>query len=263
MLSMMNNRKRLHWSQVLSASDKPVTRLALALLLLSLVMGSLNALPVPPDLYRMVTSLQLVMFLALGCWQAEVRNSLFRPLVRNGIDGRLFFTLLIAVMVFIMLGILYIVLQQGELLIAAASAAAYLLPWLLVEQWDQLNALPEQRFEPWRLPPKDKERVASIALNSQTVRFKLALNYFDPENISITVLQPARARLGKAFQEALQQSGNDKIELNDLQKQDYSWEFYRENPRVGGKRFLDPEKTLIENAIREQSVITAKRVKRG
>lgn len=251
----------MQWRHILFSHERPVLLLALLLLVLSLFIGSLTILPIPSDYSIVVTWLQLALFISMGCWQADARESRLRPLVRNGIDGRLFFTALIAVMIFILLTITYLISRHNEILVALASGAGFLLPYLVTEQWQQLKTLPEERFEPWQLPKKEETRIATIGLNSQVIRFRIATSYFDPNDITVSVTQPSRSRLGKAFQEALEQPAAKKIELSDVQKQEYYWEFFRENPRVGGRRYLDPEKTLIDNAIRENTTITAKRIK--
>ena len=266
MITTMNNENIMtRWRQVVFSGDRPVYRLGLLILLIAAGLGCLSAFTLSGTVYTLLKNLQLVCMLGLGGWVARQRGRSMMVLVKTGSDGRLLFTVTLAAMIFVTLLSAYLVLNSQQAFMAAASTAAFILPTVIVSQFETLGSLPDQHFAPWRLPALNEPRKAVIALNSQTVRLKVARSYFDPQDLTITVMQPSREKIGRVFMRALEQqaavSKDEIMRLDDEDGKPYFWEFFRVNEVLGGKTFLDPEKTLIENGIRDNAVLTAKRIR--
>ena len=269
MISVVNDQKLLtKWKQVMFQSDRPVYRIGLLLLLGAVVLGGLSMIRPSGTGYVILKNAQLLSFIGLGCWLAGHRKRLITPLVRGESAGTLLFTTTLALVIFIVLVLTYMLSGNSQLFfMAAASAAGFVIPSLLVHQWDLIDTIPEVHYLPWALPEISGNRKAVIALNSQTIRVKVAPSYFDPNDITITLVQPSREKIGRVFIKALeqlqQQDPEVTLRLSDELGLPYYWEFYEINELLGGRKFLDPDQSLIENSIKENASFVAKRIKQS
>ncbi len=263
--TMKNDGLLLRWKDVLLRTGRPAYRLGISVSIGCLIIGILSVPHSTGTLYSFLKDAQLFSFIAVGCWLAFQRKKSLSALVSEMSDGRLLFATSLAIIVFLGLMTIYLLVNSTQLFMAVASAGAFILPTLIIHQFDLLAGLPETHFEPWALPVPTTSRKAVIALNSQTIHVKVAPTYFQPHELTIELVQPSREKLGRAFVQAmnLYKSGtnDNSISLVDEHGDPFLWEFYRQNKLIGGRVYLDPEKTLIENNIKEKAVFTAKRVR--
>lgn len=203
-------------------------------------------------------------FAGLGSWHTHEIQKPFSIFTTTDDALKWVFTLSFTTGLTVVFLLLYFLKVGFTLLTAIASAAAFVLPFLVFESWLMYVGSTQQYYPPWHLPLGLFDKRATIFLNSVTVKMKVAGSFFYPEEVVFTTTGPARMQLGKLFHRlVVKQNSGDKpmIELLDETRQAFAWTFYAEGYKGLKQRVLDPEATLIQNKLKDGSTIVATRVK--
>ena len=207
--------------------------------------------------------LQLALFLGLGIYHAGRTNEQMELMFQKLNRGRGSFSGLLAVVVLLALAGIYLADGEVPLVFAAASASLLLLPELVRSSWQAYIDVPETEFKPWTVPAESPDKRASISINSVTIYFRLRRDYFDLDTLNEAVTEPSRITLGRAFHQFLDQynQANKPITLTDEKGQPFTWTFTVRTLRGATTRYVDPELSLIDNKLPNNSVITARRLR--
>ncbi len=213
---------------------------------------------------QLAKAIQFLAFIALGTWHTVQIQKPFSVFTTRDEAFKWVFTIGFTAGLFAVFLLLHFLDIGFVLLTAIASAAAFVLPFLVFESWLMYVGSTQQSYPPWHLPLGIFDKRATIFLNSVTVKIKVAGSFFYPEEMVFTTTGPARMQLGKLFHRlVVKQNSGEKpmIELLDESRQAFAWIFYAEGYKGLEQRVLDPEATLIQNKLKEGSTIVATRVK--
>lgn len=250
--------------ETVSQNLKPVIGYSLLFIFLALSIGALPILGLDSSYFFYIKTGMLLGFLWMGKWFTSTLNSRLYFLVQDSFDGRLLFTLFLSFSIFAGLSILYLFAEPSLLYLALGNTCAFLLPFLMVHAWNYYTCIPQSKFPVWYIPDGEIDTRATIFLNSITLKIKVTQKYFDPEEMEFVITEPGRMPLGKVFYHFITRQ-NAKADMTidcvDENKHPFGWEFYVENLNGLFKRHLNPEASLIDNKVEENTVITAKRVK--
>ncbi|PWT73448.1 MAG: hypothetical protein C5B59_13395 [Bacteroidetes bacterium] len=244
----------------LRKNRKLIKNYAAGFILVGVVFGSLTLMHT--GFYVLLRLIQLIAFAAMGWIHVRaIQNANF--LTRDYYQEYLFSTILLALAIFLALEFIYLVTGTDSLM-ALASACVFMLPFTLSQAWFFYKHIPKQESLVWNnsVTPPDPQTL--LFRNIVEIRFQLALKYFDMQEMVFPVKVSSWIKLGALFNQfILDQTMDNKyqIELVDMNKNQYGWEFYAET--MGGliSRQLDPELNTKENDIGPDEIIVARRVK--
>ncbi len=207
--------------------------------------------------------IQLLAFAVVGILYLRFTKQHF--LISNTVFLRkkLLSSLLLSSFIFITLLLLYVFLSHNMFIMALASSCAFLLPSIIFYAWLLFKSFSQHQYKVWYNFENIRDNRVTIFLNSIPLNIKLTCKYFDVgEEIFIATL-PGHVPFGKLFNQFLvNQNSDDRIEFLDEKKNPYGWIFFVESIKGYGKRYIDPELTLRENKIKENTTIVATRVKK-
>jgi hypothetical protein len=165
--------------------------------------------------------------------------------------------------VFIVLFILYFLLAKNMLLMSLYSSCAFLLPSIIFHSWLIFENFPEKQYKVWNNFENVSNTGVTIYLNSISVNIKFTRKYFDINEEVFAATLPMHQPFGKLFNRFLVNLNEEEpVEFLDEKQTFYGWIFFAESIGGYGKRYIDPDLSLEENKIKENSTIVAKRVKR-
>jgi hypothetical protein len=133
--------------------------------------------------------------------------------------------------------------------------------FLLYFAWQRFVTLPGQHYEPWFATLDEGVLVIPIMRHIR-IQIQLQVHLEDQQEQQIPLSIPPVMRLGDLFSRfVIQRRKIDPagIDLEDDRSIPYAWEFYILNYGGMVKRTLDPQKTLIENNLKEHNIIVVKR----
>lgn len=161
-----------------------------------------------------------------------------------------------------------IILSIGHLIFPAyswmqvfAAISGFALPYTLNKLWQFYQALSVGEGKPWVFSSELPLQKATTFLNSMPIKFKVQLEEGGELQYQVSFRAPVRMPLGLIFYHMVQsQQGNGSlpIHLVDSTDQPYRWVF--STTRLGFAKNLDPDAGLIENGVRENNVVLAKRL---
>lgn len=213
--------------------------------------------------FSLLKTLQLFGFLGLGYWHASNLERRLPQLTGENFDGRLLYSVLLFFIILILLSLFYFLTDSALLFMATAGSCAFLIPSMINAAWDNYTRVPEKRYPVWYIPQTPTDKRATISLNSIKLHLKISRKYFDIEGEIFTLTVPGRLKLSTLFHQFMEKENRDgSIECNDEYNKQYGWEFYTEDLNGLRKRYLNPDATLIENALQSNTVIIARRVRK-
>lgn len=171
-------------------------------------------------------------------------------------------TFLSAVLI-LLLSLFYLLLDTSYFFMVVVSCCAFILPFILINAWSLLKGIPEARYKIW-FDPGSAETKSLSRQNSMNIKFQVSRRYFDPAEEQFTLTVPNRIKLGKLFTHFLHEqtnSGEETFEIADTDNRLFGWQFYQKKRGRVFKTFLDPEKTLLENGLKGNTVIVIKRIR--
>jgi hypothetical protein len=143
----------------------------------------------------------------------------------------------------------------------------FLVPFFFIKAFNQYCMIPERLFRKWYYPvgkepsdPLDSELVSLLVISFV---FHKKLN--DPEITTFRAKAPSHMVFGRLFYYFLndynERHKEGPIEFLDSEQHPYGWVFHHKTNWFGRKRYIDPDQIIIDNRIKENSVIICKRIK--
>lgn len=141
-----------------------------------------------------------------------------------------------------------------ELFSNLAFFAAFLLPIVVVLAWQQFLAIPRKLPRTWTYSHDLPAQSPFVYSENRPVHFKITT-----EDKTVVVLKstaPRQIKLGMAFYYSVQaQEERSGIRFINALGQPYEWLFYTLS--FGQKKYLDPEESLYENRVSNNTTIVA------
>lgn len=208
-------------------------------------------------LYKIV---QLLLFVLLGVFyqvfqlKSKAPNSL-------SLKQKIIPVAIITCAICTALCLVYSIYGNISLIIALSSGAAFAVPFIVNESWILFNKIPEKEYRIW-VPEKRIENNASIFLDSLYLKLKLGKKYHDSEDEVYKVYMPYYIKLGEFFSRFINEKNRKLTVIEDVDylKKLYAWEFFATDNYGVQSRRLDPNKNIVDNKLKQSSVIVAKRV---
>lgn len=212
--------------------------------------------------YTWVKLIQLALFMLLGILNAVFTEKYF--FTDRGFGGKLLYASLVAILSFAALFAVYYYKSTGSVMMAGATASAFLLPFVVDQCWRSFySAAPSGFSKPWYNTKAATREKVSVFLTGIPVQIVLPVKTEDRHKKAFNSLAPAEMKLGEFFDHFILIRNNNErqnIETTDPEEKPFGWAFYE--ARMGGfkRRRLDPEVNLAENEIRRNATIIAERV---
>jgi hypothetical protein len=145
--------------------------------------------------------------------------------------------------------------------LAIAASSAFVLPQVLSLSWESFIGISVGETKLWYTTKLSQGAAAFIY--GMTLKIKVPVKASDRKKKVFASKAPLSMKLGEFFDHFIIIQNNKwrhKIEVSENEEQDFGWQFYEEN--LGGlmRRRLDPEMSLVENGVKENSTIVALRV---
>ncbi len=213
--------------------------------------------------YWLAKTFQLLAFGGLGIVHIHYLKKQILFINSELSSKSLWVTLQLFAFVFVVLFILYYLLATNMLLMSLYSSCAFLLPPIIFYSWLNFKTFPEPQYKVWNNFEKVSNNPVTIYLNSIRINVRLTKKYFDIEEQVFLTTLPEDKAFGKLFNQFLLGLNEEEpIEFLDEKQKPYGWIFFVESIRGYGKRYIDPDMSLEENNVKENSTIVAKRVKK-
>ncbi|MEJ7769103.1 MAG: TssN family type VI secretion system protein [Chitinophagaceae bacterium] len=254
--------------EISEARQRRSGRICMALIVVSsILLGLITTSPLSLYLHgNVLKALQLFGFAGLGMLYASALKNRAIRFHKHGTLGnnKFIFTVLLSLVITVVLLILYFLTDSNMIRMAYASACSFLLPYTIQQSWHPYTNVPEKRFKVWYNSDLVMDTRTTVFLNSLPVRISVTRKYFDITDELYEVTVPGHVPFGKYFNQFViekNKSNTTSIECFDQEKKPYGWQFYIH--RLGGlsKQFIDPDLSLRENNLRDNSIILAKRKK--
>jgi len=239
--------------------NKSVKAAAL-LLLLVLLVGGLIAVLTSMMGGMLARILHAAGFLALGTVHLRMSSIAF------GVADRRRQLLFVLVSVGALLGALFVVqlfFPSYSWLQTLSALSAFTLPFVLHELWRFYNLFTVGAGKTWSYSDDLSLQKSTTFLNSMPVRFKVQLEDGGELQYQVSFKAPVRMKLGLIFYHMVQSQQNTEgvpIRFVDAMNEPYTWIF--QTSQFGFTRSLDPDLGLIENGIRQNTLVIAKRLQR-
>ncbi|WP_153797996.1 TssN family type VI secretion system protein [Foetidibacter luteolus] len=193
---------------------------------------------------------QLGLFFALGAF--HVRNMLHRFLFLNFSFATEPLLLTVVLGATCCLPLLFIYASAAvNLLLAAACFCAFLLPCLAVLTRQAYTAIPAREYKSWSLSDHYMGDELNI-LVQQDMEVQIMLQGKNMKESPVFLLQvPRQRKLGEVFSALIK----DKQIPGVKDATQYRWNFYIKELWGLKKHFLDPGRSLRQNAIKDRSLI--------
>ena len=144
------------------------------------------------------------------------------------------------------------------LLLAPVAVSAFLLPYAFYATIFYFRSIGARQYQPWFIPADvEPDTRMSLLLNSIHFKIKMPVKYSDTTATQFVITLSPKLKLSTVFIRFLYEK-HDVIEMTDSNGYPYGWLFSIKNR--WGKRMLDPDLTLNENAVQEDDIILVERV---
>ena len=149
---------------------------------------------------------------------------------------------------------------------ALSSGLAFFLPLLFVQSYFLASRIPAAEFTGWQYPMSGIRK--DVAENPDdrllVLGFELTKKPGDTRRINFRAKAPEHIILGDLFYYFINDynevQSETPIRYHDPLQQSYSWLFRRRPRWYEAEKVLDPAKNLLENGIKENSVIICERI---
>lgn len=184
----------------------------------------------------------------------------------------IFFEILLTLFVMITGGYLFSVLfnwlspYTGYGLIAATSMLSFIVPLIFLYTYQRFLEIPFAIYKVWQFAPQRSdghllpENIGTLML----INLELTKTISDGRRIRLKVKAPSNIQLGdwmgRVLEDHQEKNHLDRIDTFFGESGAYGWIFYIKPSFLHPRRYLDFEKTIIDNNIRERHVVVCKRV---
>jgi len=245
----------LGFREKLVQNKKNVTAFCTLLVIASILLGS--------TVFFMdrglATLVQLLGFMALGYLHVAILQgnlAILQP------TEKLVYSLILALAVFVFVSAFYFFADNYSLLVVSAAICSFLLPYVLSELWRLYNSISETNVSPWYYSRDLSLYHSSVYSDSIPLRFKVQIEQHGRVEYPIAYKAMEKMKLGTIFYHMIKahnESGKTQVDFIDRNRQPFGWVFFTPS-FAGWSKSLDPEATLIENNIRPNAVIIARRI---
>ena len=143
-----------------------------------------------------------------------------------------------------------------------SAVAAFVLPYTLTQLWQLYQLFSFGSGKTWAYSDNLPLQKSTTFLNSMPVKFKVQLEDGGDLQYQVSFRAPVRMPLGLIFYHMVRNqeaSGGLPISLVDASNNPFQWVF--QTSQFGFVRNLDPDAGLIENGIRQNMLVIARRLK--
>ena len=179
----------------------------------------------------------------------------------------LMFTLLLAVVGSTVFLLIYQwISKEGAGLIMGASIFFFIIPYLFYQTYRRAIAIPPKIVKEWFYPMDQEidEPEDSKLRNLLVISFEFQKHVNDKDITNFRAKAPAEMEFGQLFYYFIndynERHSNSKVQIANAGGKPYGWVFYK---KPGWKtlvtRYIDSEKTVVSNRIRENEVIICAR----
>jgi len=160
----------------------------------------------------------------------------------------------------------YYLTGMGVNLFYFYSLPFFFMPFIIFKAFIYFYEIPKKQFKKWYYPfgkeindPSEREMQSPLV-----VAFVFQKRFDINELTTFRAKAPRNMKFGKLFYyfigEYNTQHSDSKIEYIYDRSKSYGWIFYIKPTWIGKKIYIDPDKTVSENLIEENSIIIATRV---
>ncbi len=201
--------------------------------------------------------LQLSLFAVLGFLNAALSERFLELSFKEKLLFSLQFFIIIAAPYFFF----YDFSLEPNLFLAIAAASAFVLPQIIALSWELFTGISSTDKNLWYTTKLSQGAAAFIY--GMTLKIKVPVKTSDRKKKVFSTKAPLSMKLGEFFDHFVIIQNNKwrhKIEISEGDLREFGWKFYEEN--LGGlvRRRLDPDMSLVENGVKENSTIVALRV---
>jgi hypothetical protein len=148
-----------------------------------------------------------------------------------------------------------------------AAITWFFVPFFFIQAFTRYRMIPARIFRKWYYPvgkeindPLDSELVSLLV-----VSFVFHKKMNDPEITTFRAKAPSHMVFGRLFyyfvNDYNERHREGPIEFLDLEDHPHGWVFHHKPNWLGRKRYIDPDKIITDNYIKENSVIICHRIK--
>jgi type VI secretion system TssN-like protein len=254
--------------QVLSENRKINLRYILILVPAAICLGAICFIGAGTDAGLPAKIFQLLLFVTAGCLHLYFLNQKITLFWLRFLREEILYTVFTGLLIFISLLVFYMIAGKGMLIMSAASSGAFVLPHIVFHSWFLYSSIPEEKFDVWIRPlkPSRDDENDIIFMEHITIQLKVARKYFGAQEQVFVRKVAEGSKLGELFFAILHEENGDTktpIEYYDRNHNLFGWVFYARK-RIGKivkHRRLDPELTLSENRLHQNSMIFIKRIR--
>lgn len=148
----------------------------------------------------------------------------------------------------------------------AMSTIFFIVPWLVNQVFINAMAVPGRILKKWYYPTGEvlEEPDEDKLKNLLVISFLIQKQPADATETHFRAKAPIDMEMGELFYYFIndynERHPNDKIAFTDVSGEPYGWLFYKKNPYIRFvQKYVDAEKTIYNNRIRENNVIRCNR----
>ena len=233
----------------------------LIILLAGIAIGAAHYIKPIAGNEHVFTSIQLLGLLFIGWQHIKITNTnhlkSISPLTSKGLVR----SFLLSVALFLSLWGFKHFGITNQLLTPAIAGAAFLLPSVLNSSYNMFQEIPDIQLQPWYKRDNLIDNKSFVFLSTIRVHIKLQTSVLNNTYTIFSCAVPGHFELGKIFHYFLiqQQINHVLIETQDDDKEPFGWHFYLEK-KWYPLAALDPEKNLLDNHVKRNATIIAKRI---
>lgn len=151
--------------------------------------------------------------------------------------------------------------------IMSTSTILFIVPWMVNQMFSNALSVPGKILKRWYYPcgeeleEPDEDKLRNLLVISFVIQKHLG----DDQETHFRAKAPIDMEMGELFYYFIndynERHPNDKIDYLDPSGEPYGWLFYKKNPYLRlASQYVDAEKTIYNNRIRENNVILCNRI---
>lgn len=206
-----------------------------------------------------VFALQLAGFFALGYLHAVIQRA---NVMQLSFAQKIRYTAMLALLLLVAAAVCLYLFTASLPLAATAFVCAFVWPFTLTEAARLFEVVTDAPIGVWHYSPDLSLQKATTFLNSIPVRFRIKAGQSGDDGYVAAFRAPVRMKLGLLFYHTVQDQnskGGPGIKLVSPNGEPYGWMFSVSG--FGGPRYLNPDLSLFDNGVKENAIVTARRVK--
>ncbi|MDQ6609397.1 MAG: hypothetical protein M3Y85_06220 [Bacteroidota bacterium] len=209
--------------------------------------------------YGIAKAIQLVGFLALGYMHLSIMHGNLAILTPT---EKLLYSLLLAITIFLIYVVFFLVTKQYGTLLILSNCCAFILFFVTDELWRLYNAASAGKAALWHYSNNAELDQSREFIGYIPIIIKVQIEQHGRVEFTVSFRAPVEMKLSHVFCQMIlkqNESGRIPVHFADKNNRPFGWVFFTIG--LGGwSKYLNPEETLIENGITDNSVIVVRRV---